>query len=202
MMLEEYCRYILSRERDLKEFTIPGSNVTLDKSELLSNMKKALRDNDNKGYDNLLVNTMLYYINKEHLGKNCKLDENMNAIMSNIRKRVENINDLCSSMERPFPFSYERIFDILVYYLRLLTNILNTDKEQIVQYTSADISPEAVIYVLNRKLSFDGLDAEWEKKRWDAFDKDISPLYLSRINNYFKFILLSTYIRYCEIKNN
>ena len=74
MMLEEYCRYILSRERDLKEFTIPGSNVTLDKSELLSNMKKALRDNDNKGYDNLLVNTMLYYINKEHLGKNCKLD--------------------------------------------------------------------------------------------------------------------------------
>ena len=35
MILEEYCSYILSRERDLTEFTIPGSSVTIDKNELL-----------------------------------------------------------------------------------------------------------------------------------------------------------------------
>ena len=202
MVLEEYCRYILSREKDLSEFTIPDSKVTLDKSELLTTMEKVLRNTGDKDYDSLLVNTLLYYISKDHLGKNCKYDENMNAIINNIRKRVESINALCDSMERPVPFSYERVFEILVYYLRLITNILRSDKEQIVRYTTADISPEAVVHTLNRKLSFDNLDEEWEKKKWEAFYKDISPLYLARINNYFRFLLLSTYIRYCEIKDN
>lgn len=201
MILEEYCSYILSRERDLTEFTIPGSSVTIDKNELLYNMKKALRYNTDKDYDSLLVNTLLYYVSKDHLGKNFKFDENMNAIMSSIRKKVETISALYESMERPIPFSYERIFEILVYYLRIITNILSSDKEQIARYARADISPEAVIYTLNRKLTFDSLDTEWEKKRWDVFDKDISPLYLARINNYFRFILLTTYIRYCEIKD-
>ena len=64
MILEEYCSYILSRERDLTEFTIPGSSVTIDKNELLYNMKKALRYNTDKDYDSLLVNTLLYYVSK------------------------------------------------------------------------------------------------------------------------------------------
>lgn len=204
MIFEEYCSYILSRERKKNEFAVPESNVIIDKGELIANMRKVLRDNGNKDYDydSLLVNTLLYYVSKDHLGKNYKFDENMNAIMSNIRKRVKSINALCDSMERPVPFSYERVFEILVYYLRLITNILNSNKEQTVRYSRADISSEAVIYTLSRKLSFDNLDTEWEKKGWAVFDKDISPLYMARVSNYFRFILLSTYIRYCEIRNN
>ena len=200
MILEEYCSYILSRERNIKEFTIPGSSVKIEKSELLTNMRKALRDNGDRDYDSLLVHTLLYYVNKDHLIKNHKFDENMNAIMSNIRKRVESINAFCDSMERAFPFSYERVFEILVYYLRLTTNILKCDKEQKASYVTADISPDAVIYMLNRKLSLDNLDAEWEKKRWEAINLDDKPLYLTMVNNYFRFMLLATYIRYCEIK--
>ena len=200
MILEEYCSYILSRERDLKDFTIPGSRVKIEKSELLTNMRKALRDNGDKDYDSLLVHTLLYYVNKDHIIKSQKFDDNMNAVMSNIRKRVERINTFCSSTERSFPFSYERVFEILVYYLRLITNILNCDKDQKASYVTADISPEAVITMLNRKLSLDSLDAEWEKKRWEAINLDDKPLYLTMVNNYFRFMLLATYIRYCEIK--
>ena len=69
-------------------------------------------------------------------------------------------------------------------------------------YVTADISPEAVLYILNRKLSMNNFDAEWEKKGWKAFYKDIKPLSAGAIDYYIKFILLSTYIRYCEIMND
>lgn len=204
MIFEEYCSYILSREQSLEEFTIPGSNVILDKSELLSNMRKVLRDNGDKvfDYDSLLVNTLLCYVSKDYLGKNKKFDENMDAILENIRTRVERISTLNKKMDRPIPFSYERVFEILVYYLRIATNVLNNEKEQIVHYVTAEISPEAVIYNLNHKLTMDILDAEWEKKRWKAFYKEIKLSYAVKAENYLKFLLLATYIRYCEIMGN
>ena len=202
MILEEYCSYILSRERYLEEFTIPGSNVKIDKNELLTNMRLTLRDNGDRyfDYDSLLLNTLMSNVSKDYLGKNKKFDINMDAILSNIRIRVERINSFCKSTERPVPFSYERVFEILVYYLRLITNILKSDKEQTVHYVTAEISPDAIIYMLNRKLTMGCLDAEWEEKKWKAFIKDYRPSYSFKVDNYLKFLLLSTYIRYCEIK--
>lgn len=199
MIFEEYCSYILSREKDLKEFKIPGSNVIIDKSELITNMRNVLRGNGYRDYDSLLVSTLTCYISKDRIAKNYKFDGNMGAILSNIRRRVKNISSIYNSTDRPIPFSYERIFEILVYYLRLITNILNSDKEKQVHYLTAEISPEAVLYFLNRKISMDSLDAEWEKSGWKTFYKDITPLSTGIIDYYIKFILLATYIRYCEI---
>ena len=45
MIYEEYCSYILSRNNNLKDFTIPGSNVTIDKSELITNMRTVVQGN-------------------------------------------------------------------------------------------------------------------------------------------------------------
>lgn len=201
MIFEEYCSYILSRESDSNEFTIPGSSVTIEKSELLNNMKLVLRDNGDKDYDSLLLNTLLCYVSKDYLGRTHKFDDDMDSVINNIRKRVEQINNLYNSIERPFPFSYERIFEILVYYLRIMTNILNSGKEQKVCYVTADITPEAVIHVLNHKLRLKNLDEEWAKKGWEVFYKERKPLSASMVDNYLKSILLATYIRYCEIKD-
>ena len=202
MIFEEYCSYILSRERNLESFTIPGSNVKIDKSEIISNMRSALQGKGYTDYDNLLVSTLKCFVSKDHIAKNCKLDNKMDKVLSNIVTRVECISDIYKSIDRPFPFSYERVFEILVYYLRLTTNIINSEKEKQVSYATADISPEAVLYILNRKLSMNNLDAEWEKKGWKAFYKDIKPLSAGAIDYYIKFIVLSTYIRYCEIMND
>lgn len=201
MIFEEYCSYILSRNQDLKEFAIPGSKVQFDKSELLSTMREVLRDKGSKDYDSLLVNTLKCYVSKDYLDRNHKFDANMDVILGNIRKRVEVISKLRDNPERPLPFSYERIFELLVYYLRIANNALNYDKEKIVLYSTAEITPQAIINILNRKLTMDDLDGEWEEKRWKAFFKDATPFYASMVDNYIKFILLATYIRYCEIKN-
>ena len=204
MILEEYCSYILSRERENKDFTIPGCSLTIDKDELISNMRKALRDNSDKSfdYDGLLVNTMMLFVSKDYLGKIQKLDETMDAVLNNIRKRVEQISTLYKNMDRSFPFSYEKVFEILVYYLRLVTNILNTNKGQKACYRTAEISVDAVLYFFNRKLSVENLDIEWEKKGWDLLNKDTKPFYAGMVEVYIRFVLLATYIRYCEIKNN
>lgn len=202
MIFEEYCSYILSRELNLEEFTIPGSNVTFDKSELITNMRTVLHGKGYMDYDSLLVYTLKCWVNRDHIAKNYKFDKNMDAVLSNIMDRVEQISDIYKSINRPFPFSYERIFEILVYYLRLITNIIKSDKEKQVSYVTADISPEAVLYILNRRLSMDRLDAEWGKNRWKTFYKDIKPLSAGAIDYYIKFILLATYIRYCEIMDN
>lgn len=202
MLLEEYCSYILSREKSLDDFTIPGTRVKIVKEEMLTNMRKALRDKGDMDYDSLLINTLLCYVSKDQLGRNHKFDENMEAVLSNIRKRVESINSIRKREKRPLPFSYERVFDILVYYLRLITNILNCDKADKVHYDTAEISPEAVLLILNRKLTKDELDEEWEKKGWQVFSKEANPFYSSAVDNYIKFIVLATYIRYCEIRNN
>lgn len=201
MIFEEYCSYILSREHDLEKFTIPGTSVQFDKAELMTSMREVLRDKGDKHYDSLLVNTLKCYVSKDYLDRNHRFDANMDAILRNIRKRVELISMLRDSSERPLPFSYERIFEILVYYLRLTTNIINCDKEKTVHYATAEITPKAIFYSLNQKLDLDDLDAEWEDKRWKAFFKDVTPFYISRVDNYIKFILLATYIRYCEIKD-
>ena len=202
MIFEEYCSYILSRERNLEEFTIPGSNVNIDKSELITNMRDALQGKGYTDYDNLLVSTLKCYISKDHIARNNKFDKNMEAVLNNISSRVEHISDFYKSKNRPLPFSYERIFEILVYYLRLITNILKSDKAKQVRYFTADISPEAVLYILNRKLSMECLDTEWEKNSWRTFYKDIKPLSAGAIDYYIKFILLATYIRYCEIMDH
>ena len=202
MIFEEYCSYILSRERNLEEFTIPGSNVNIDKSELITNMRDALQGKGYTDYDNLLVSTLKCYISKDHIARNNKFDKNMEAVLNNISSRVEHISDFYKSKNRPLPFSYERIFEILVYYLRLITNILKSDKAKQVRYFTADISPEAVLYILNRKLSMECLDTEWEKNSWRTFYKDIKPLSTGAIDYYIKFILLATYIRYCEIMDH
>lgn len=204
MVFEEYCSYILSREPEIKDFTIPGSTITIDKSDLLSNMKKILRDNGDKDYeyDRLLVNTLKYFVDKEHLEKSTKLDVNMDAIVSNIQNRVEQIYVMCKSMDRKYPFSYERVFEILVYYLRLITNILDCEKEPISHYHTAGISPNSVAYFFDRRASVEDLSEEWEKKGWSIFNKDSNPLFIKKLDSYMRFILLSTYIRYCEIMDN
>lgn len=202
MIFEEYCSYILSRERDIEAFTIPGSNVKINKNEFLINMRAALKGMGYKDYDSLLMATLKCCVNKDHIAKNNKFDKNMDAVLNNISSRFDKISTIYKSMDRKFPFSYERIFEILVYYLRLITNIINSDKEKQVSYVTADISPEAVLYVLNRKLSMDSLDAEWEKIRWKTFYKDIKPFSTGAIDYYIKFILLATYIRYREIIDN
>lgn len=200
MMLEEYCGYILSRNKELEAFTIPGSKVQFDKSELLSTMREVLRDKGSKDYDSLLVNTLKCYVSKDYLDRNHRFDANMDAILGNIRKRVELICMLREEPERPLPFSYERIFEILVYYLRIATNALSYEKEKTVHYSTAEITPQAVINAMNRKLDLEDLDAEWEEKRWKMLFKDATPFYASMVDNYLKFMLLATYIRYCEIK--
>ena len=203
MIYEEYCSYILSRNKNLKEFTFPGSNVIIDKDELITNMRTELQGNGFRDYDSLLMYTLrCFIINKDHIAKNNKLDENMSAILSNIRGRLEKISSVYNSVDRPFPFSYERIFEILVYYLRLITNSLNSDKDKPAQYVTAEISPEAVLFILNRKLTVKNLDSEWEKGGWKTFYKDIKPLSAGTIDYYIKFVLLSTYIRYREIRDN
>ena len=202
MVFEEYCNYILTRERDREVFTVPGSTIEISKSDLLANMRLALRDYGYKDYDydSLLVHTLRCYVSNDSLGKNKKLDEKMDTVLNNIRTRTERIYSLYMRMDRRVPFSYERVFEILVYYLRLKTNILKSEKEQTVHYVTAEISPETVFNAMNRKLTMECLDEEWEKKGWKAFNLDISLAYLDKVNNYFKFLLLSTYIRYCEIK--
>jgi len=200
-MLEEYCSYILSRNKELEVFTIPESKVQFDKSELLSTMREVLRDKGSKDYDTLLVNTLKCYVSKDYLDRNHRFDVNMDSILGNIRKRVEFICMLREDPERPLPFSYERIFEILVYYLRIANNAFSYEKEKIVHYSTAEITPQTVINILNRKLNMDDLDAEWEEKRWKAFFKDATPFYVSMVDNYLKFMLLATYIRYCEIKD-
>lgn len=199
MIFEEYCSYILSREKDIKEFTIPGTKVVIDKDELISNMRSVLRGNGYRDYDSLLVSTLKCYVSKDRIAKNIKFDDNMEVILTNIRSRVEGISSIYRSMDRAVPFSYERIFEILVYYLRLVTNSMKCDKEKQAHYVTAEISPEAVLFALNRKQSLDSLDAEWERSGWKAFYKDVSPLSSSAIDYYIKYLLLSTYIRYCEI---
>ena len=202
MIFEEYCSYILSREQDLEEFTIPGTNVQFDKTELIANMREVLRDKGDKDYDSLLVNTLKCYVSKDYLDRNYRFDANMDAILRNIRKRVELLSTFLGSSERPLPFSYERVFEVLVYYLRLTANILKFGKEKTVHYATAEIPPQAVIYILNRKLDLNDLDAEWDDKRWKAFLKDVIPFYASPLDSYLKFMLLATYILYCEIKDN
>lgn len=201
MIFEEYCSYILSREQGLEDFTIPGSKVKFSKNELLSTMREVLRDKGNKDYDSLLVNTLKCYVSKDYLDRNHKFDANMDAILGNIRKRVELVSKLRNNPKRPLPFSYERIFELLVYYLRIVNNALNYDKEKIVRYSTAEITPQVIINILNRKLTMDDLDGEWEENGWKAFFKDATPFYASIVDNYIKFILLATYIRYCEIKD-
>ena len=156
-----------------------------------------------RDYDSLLLYTLrCFIINKDQIGKNNKLDDNMSAILGNIRGRLEKICSVYNSSDRSFPFSYERIFEILVYYLRLITNSLRSDKDKPAQYITADISPEAVLFTLNRKLTVKNLDSRWEKDGWKAFYKEIKPLSAGDIDYYIKFILLSTYIRYHEIRDN
>ena len=87
-----------------------------------------------------------------------------------------------------------------MYYLRLTTNILNTRKEKIVRYATAEISPEAIAFILNRRLTLKRLGEEWGKNGWGAFYKDLKPISTDVIDYYYKFIMLSTYMRYCEIK--
>lgn len=200
MLFEEYCSYILSREKEVEEFTIPGSNVTIDKNELITTMRNVTRVNGYRSYDSLLISTLRCYISKDHLTKNNKFDEGMDAILSNIRRRVDSIISLNSNSTKEIPFSYEKVFEILVYYLRLITNILNCSNEKKVHYSTAEISPEAVAFILNRKLTLKRLGEEWDKNGWSAFYKDLKPISTDIIDYYYKFILLSTYIRYCEIK--
>lgn len=204
MILEEYCSYILSREKDIDSFSIPESDVKIDKSEFLINMKKAFRDNSDKAfdYDGLLVDTLMYFVNKDYVGKIQKFDENMDAVLGNIRKRVEQINKIYKKMDEKIPFSYERVFDILVYYLRLVTNMLNSDKDQKARYCTAEISPEAVLYFFNRKLTLKNLDEEWKNRGWNLFSKEVKPFYAGQVETYIRFVLFATYIRYCEIRDN
>lgn len=199
MIMEEYCSYILSREKNSNDFTIPGSNVIVKKNDLINNLKTALRDSDGRDYDGLLLNTLACYISKDYLMKKREFDGNMNAIISNIRERLDSINALNKSAERSFLFSYERIFEILVYYLRLVTNVLKSGKNKKVSYVTAEISPEAVIHVMNHKLSIETIDSEWEKKGWKLLYKDTKPLSAGLVESYLKFMLLATYIRYREI---
>lgn len=200
MVFEEYCSYILSREKEIEEFTIPGSNVTIEKSELISTMRSVTRASGYRSYDSLLMSTLRCYISKDRMAKNIKFDEGMDAVLSNIKKRTESIISLNSGSTREIPFSYEKVFEILVYYLRLITNILDTRKDKIVRYATAEISPEAIAFVLNRKLTLKRLGEEWDKNGWSAFYKDLKPISTDIIDYYYKYILLSTYIRYCEIK--
>lgn len=200
MIFEEYCSYILSREKEIKEFTIPGSNITIDKNELLTSMRNVTRVNGYRSYDSLLMSTLRCYISKDRIAKNNKFDEGMDAILSNIKKRTEAIISLNSGSTREIPFSYEKVFEILVYYLRITTNILNTRKEKIVRYATAEISPEAIAFILNRRLTLKRLGEEWGKNGWGAFYKDLKPISTDVIDYYYKFIMLSTYMRYCEIK--
>ena len=202
MILEEYCSYILSREKNLQDFTIPGTNITIDKNKMLTSMRETLRDVGGLDYDKLLVNTLMCYVNKDNIEKSSKFDDKMEAVYNNIRQRVERISVLYNSLERSLPFSYERVFEILVYYLRIKTNILKSGKEKTVRYTTGDISLDAVINILNPKLSADKLVAEWEKKGWKAFYIEAKPLSFGMAENYFKLLVLATYIRYCEIKAN
>ena len=202
MILEEYCSYILSRERDLPEFTVPGSSIRIDKSDMLTTMRGYLRDNGGFDYDSLLLDTLKYYTSKDQMLKGHKFDDNMAAVMNNIRARLDHVSDIYDGTDRPLPFSYERVFEILVYYLRFKTNVLRSDKEKTVHYVTAGISPEAVIRILNPKLSMDSLGEEWEKNRWKTLYSEVRPLSLGKIDIYFKYVVLATYIRYCEIRNS
>lgn len=200
MIFEEYCSYILSREKEIEEFTIPGSNITIDKNELITTMCNATHGSGYRSYDSLLLSTLRCYISKDHLAKNNKFDKSMDSIMSNIKSRVEDVFSLNNSSMREIPFSYEKVFEILVYYLRIITNILNSGKEKNVRYVTAEISPESIAFILNRKITLKRLSEEWEKNGWSTFYKDFKPFSTEVIDYYFKYILLSTYIRYCEIK--
>lgn len=192
MYQEEYCNYVLTRNPDIKDITFASITMNVPKKRLLESLDSHIGQNIST--DKLLIEIIRKYVRGRKIYKDNCDDElkNMLTIQSERRKYLEKIyND-------GLPFSYERVFEILIYYIRMLVNrdLCAAQKVNPPSYILNEISEKEFLLCLNRNISLDTI----YKVNFDEILglRENKPL---NEETYLRFLILATYQYYKEIEN-
>lgn len=186
---EEYCHYVLSRNPSVLNIEFPEKGLEIPKEDFLRALSEKFADETE--CDTLLIKAIKKNVHEIKIF-NYRDDATLHAMA--VKQAIKR-DQIIERSNQKLPFSYEKTFELLVYYIRMLINknLAPQGSQDEIHYQTPFIGEEDFLKCVNSEIRLKDLD--YSVTELDAIlgvKTNIFPIAMPE-DNYLKFALMATY---------
>ena len=186
---EEYCHYVLSLNPSTTNIEFPQNGLEIPKADFLAELSDKF--SDEAECDRMLIKAIKKNVHEIKIF-NDRADETIHAMAVNQAIKRDSIID---RNNKGIPFSYEKVFELLVYYIRMVINrnLAPQDSKDKIHYETPFIGEDDFLKCINPEIRLKDLNySVTDLDTILGLKTNIFPLAMPE-DKYFKYALMATY---------